>query len=163
MATPSTLIASGNGGGSLLACDSQRVNSLFSVYCQVHLCARFAFVKMAAKWDSETTIKFIQEYKLHECLWNCKSPTYKNKQMRDAAYGKIVQIMDLPGFGVPEVKLKIRNIRSTYCQEKKKIANSKRSGSGSDTVYIKWLGELDSMLKDLDQRRKAFDNVSIFL
>jgi hypothetical protein len=73
--------------------------------------------------------------------------------------------LNLLGFGVPEVKSKIRNLRSTYCQEKKKIANSKRSGTGSEAVYtpnVKWFGELDSILNDVEQRRKAFDNVCTF-
>jgi hypothetical protein len=73
--------------------------------------------------------------------------------------------MNFSGFGVPEVKSKIRNLRSTYCQEKKKIANSKRSGTGSEAVYtpnVKWFGELNSILNDVEQRRKAFDNASIF-
>ncbi|KAK9703619.1 Myb/SANT-like DNA-binding domain [Popillia japonica] len=33
------------------------------------------------KWNSETTLKFIQEYKAHECLWDFESATYKDKNM----------------------------------------------------------------------------------
>ena len=75
---------------------------------------------MATKWDCAVTIAFIQEYKVHECLWNFKSPVYKNKHMREAAYQEIVREMNIDGFGVPEVKNKIKNLRSTYAQELKK-------------------------------------------
>jgi hypothetical protein len=80
---------------------------------------------MAAKWDIATTIAFIQEYKEHECLWNFKSPLYKNKHMREAAYKEIVKAMNIEGFGVPEVKNKIINVRSTYAQEIKKNSGIK--------------------------------------
>jgi hypothetical protein len=75
---------------------------------------------VAAKWNSATTIAFIQEYKARECLWNFKSPLYKNKHMREAACKEIVKAMDIEGFGVPEVKNKIKNVRYTYAQEIKK-------------------------------------------
>lgn len=38
---------------------------------------------MAEKWNSETTIKFLQHLKEHECLWNTKlfhTKTYKCRQ-----------------------------------------------------------------------------------
>ena len=56
---------------------------------------------MATKWDCAVIIAFIQEYKAHECLWNFKSPVYKNKYMREAAYQEIVGAMNIDGFGVP--------------------------------------------------------------
>jgi len=37
--------------------------------------------------------------------------------------------MDIVGFNVREVKTKIRNLKSTYFQEKRKIEKSKASGS----------------------------------
>jgi hypothetical protein len=80
---------------------------------------------MATKWSNETTIAFIQEYKAHECLWDFKSPQHKNKQMREAAYKEIVEAMNITGFGIPEVKNKIKKLRSTYAQEVKKIQGCK--------------------------------------
>lgn len=60
----------------------------------------------AERWNSETTIKFIQEFKSYECLWNQKSSIYKNKHAREAAYQKLVEEMHITGFGVPEAKKK---------------------------------------------------------
>lgn len=115
-----------------------------------------------SKWSSETTLKFIQEYKTHECLWDFKSTVYRDKHRRDAAYIKLVEAMGLPNFGVTEVKNKIKNLRSTYNQEKKKITDSKKSGSGKNSVYesnVKWLAELEPTMY-IGDKRKTFDNVS---
>lgn len=116
------------------------------------------------KWDVETTIKFIQLYKLHQCLWDFKSPEYKMKQKRDAAYNSIANEMNITGFGTLEVKNKIKNLRSTYQQENKKIHESKKSGAGLTNVYtsnIKWLKEMEEVFsKDLN--KNVYENVSTF-
>ena len=121
---------------------------------------------MATKWDCAVTIAFTQEYKTRECLWNFKSPVYKNKHMSDAAYQKVVEAMNIEGFGVPEVKNEIKKkLRSTYAQELKKIEESKKSGAGVDNIYesnIQWLKELEPVYKNADTR-KTLDNVSNFI
>lgn len=108
---------------------------------------------MTEKWNSETTIKFVQELRTHECLWNIKCELYNNKKMRKSAYQKIVEAMNIVGFNVLEVKTKIRNLKSTYI-------------SGSEIVYkpnirliIELFDEMDTLL-NVDGRR-IFDNVNI--
>ncbi|KAL4153005.1 hypothetical protein QTP88_000838 [Uroleucon formosanum] len=76
---------------------------------------------MTHKWNEDTTLKFVEEYRQHECLWNIHYNLYKNKQARDAAYTSIASVMNIPDFGIAEVKTKIKNLRSTYSQELKKI------------------------------------------
>lgn len=44
--------------------------------------------------------KFIHEYKAHDCLWYFKSPSYKNKHMRESACRDIVTAMTMGGFGL---------------------------------------------------------------
>ncbi|XP_057671245.1 uncharacterized protein LOC130902975 [Diorhabda carinulata] len=44
--------------------------------------------------------------------------------------------MGIKGFGVPEMKNKIRALRSTQSQEKKKIRDLMKSGAGSEDIYI---------------------------
>lgn len=103
---------------------------------------------MSEKWNAETTIKFIQEFKQYECLWNHKHVSHKNKQMREACYQKFVDGMGKPGFKVAEIKSKMRNLKSTYYQEKKKIEKSKASGRSTDNVYvpnIKWFFEMKAL------------------
>lgn len=121
---------------------------------------------MSERWSVETTIKFIQQFRQYECLWNPKHASYKNKHLREASLEKIVDGMAIPGFQVAEVKTKMRNLKSTYYQEKKKIEKSKAYGSSTDNVYvpnIKWFVEMNALLKDADERRNTFDNVSTLL
>ncbi|PZC83544.1 hypothetical protein B5X24_HaOG207527 [Helicoverpa armigera] len=116
------------------------------------------------KWKLDTTLKFIHCYKLHECLWKFTSPDYKNKKKRDVAYIAIVNKMNIKNFGIQEVKNKIKNLRSTYSQELKKIENSKKSGAGLDHVYIsniKWLKEMEEVfMSELKRkRRNTYKNI----
>lgn len=66
---------------------------------------------MAFRWSEETTLKFVYKYLEHQCLWNIKSPLYKNKQIRQSAYNDLETAMNISGFGEKEIKLKIKNIR----------------------------------------------------
>ncbi|XP_041969533.1 uncharacterized protein LOC121726304 [Aricia agestis] len=103
-----------------------------------------------AKWTEDITYKFVQEYLKYECLYNCKSAGYKNKRARDAALLCISEAMNIPGFGSKEVYTKIRNLKSTYSQEVKKVRLSTKSGAGRDAIYnprIKWFKLFDDALK----------------
>ena len=76
--------------------------------------------------------------------------------MRDAAYLKLADCANLPGFTVQEAKNKIKNLRSTYSQELKKVKQSKKSGL--DEVYqpsLIWYKEIDSFLGPVIASRDA--------
>lgn len=77
-------------------------------------------------------MKFIKLYQEEDCLWNARLLDYKNK---DSALGRIATAMNLEGFDVSDVKYKIKNIRSSYCQELKKIQFSQASGASPEDVY----------------------------
>ncbi|CAB3237620.1 unnamed protein product [Arctia plantaginis] len=117
------------------------------------------------KWTEDTTYKFVQEYIKHECLYNCKAPRYKIKGARDTALVRISEAMNIPGFGSKEVYTKIRNLKSTYAQEAKKIKQSTKSGAGTDDVYIpqiKWFKLLDDALNDVNiQCRDSGSNMQL--
>jgi hypothetical protein len=60
---------------------------------------------------------------------------------------KLADCASLPGFTVQEAKNKIKNLRSTYSQELKKVKQSKKSCS--DEVYqpsLIWYKEIDAFL-----------------
>ncbi|KAF5280149.1 hypothetical protein FQR65_LT15065 [Abscondita terminalis] len=118
-----------------------------------------------SRWSEVTTIKFVEAYRDWPCLWNVKDAIYKNKHARDAAYKEIENIMNIEGFGIMEIKNKIRALRSTYSQEKKKIKDSKKSGAGTNQVYVpgvKWFKEMDSFLHQLeDNKRQTEDNLTV--
>jgi hypothetical protein len=76
--------------------------------------------------------------------------------VRDAAYMKLADRASLPGFTIQEAKNKIKNLRSTYSQELKKVKQSKKSGS--DEVYqpsLIWYKEIDAFLGPVIASRDA--------
>ncbi|CAH2093729.1 unnamed protein product [Euphydryas editha] len=113
-----------------------------------------------AKWSEDKTIKFVSEYVVHKCLWNFKNHLYKNKQARHSSYTAIKEAMDIPGLDVNAVITEIKNIRSTYSQEVKKINDSMKSGAGADSIYrpsVKWFDILHDVLRsvNLENRRRV--------
>lgn len=116
------------------------------------------------RWSEDITVRFVNEYLKYECLWNRRSASYRNKQARQAAYKDLEKYMGISGFRETEIQLKIRNIRSTYSQELKKIKNSKKPGSGADTVYvpsIKWFKSLNEALNNIDSKIWQTPNNSV--
>ncbi|KAF5296251.1 hypothetical protein FQA39_LY12588 [Lamprigera yunnana] len=108
---------------------------------------------MSFRWSEDTTTKFVEHYLKHECLWNIKSVAYKNKQIKNSAYEDLEKTMNISGFKEKEIKSKIKNLRSTYSQELKKIKDSKKSGAGTDTIYvptIKWFKIMDESLRNIN-------------
>jgi hypothetical protein len=106
-------------------------------------------------------MKFINLYQGEECLWNARLLDYKNKDARNLALERIAAAMDLEGFGVSDVKYKIKNIRSSYCQELKKIQFSQASCSSPEDVYkptVVWFGTLHSFLKNFVFQRERPPN-----
>lgn len=104
------------------------------------------------RWSEAETVKFVEMYRENECLWNIMSSNYRNRDMKGAAYDMIIKGMGKEGFGVAEVKQKIKNLRCTYNQEVLKIKRSKKSGSGSADVYqpsIKWFAVMDAFMSNI--------------
>jgi hypothetical protein len=118
-----------------------------------------------ARWNDINTMKFINLYKEEECLWNFSLLDYKNKEARKLALERIVEAMDLEGFGVSDAKYKIKNIRSSYCQELKKIQFSEASCSSPAEAYmptVVWFSTLHSFLKGfVFQRDKPPGHTSV--
>ncbi|XP_076674210.1 uncharacterized protein LOC143372146 [Andrena cerasifolii] len=115
---------------------------------------------MAKKLNEDQTFKFVTLYREHQCLWDITSENYKKKSMRVAAMKNICEYMEIEGFGVEDVKHKIKSIRSTYYLELDKIEKSTRP-SASGKVYqskIKWFTELDSFIKNVVVKRKTHNN-----
>lgn len=115
---------------------------------------------MSVRWSEETTLKFVSHYLEYECLWNINSPYHKHKQTKQSAIRELEKTMNIPGFGEKQIRLKIKNIRSTYAQEIKKIKESKDSGVEADLVYIpslKWFSLMDERLQSVNtiQTRSA--------
>ncbi|GBN29227.1 hypothetical protein AVEN_151163-1 [Araneus ventricosus] len=75
------------------------------------------------RFSEEQTCKFVDLLQQHKCLWNNTIDAYKNRLMRDRSVEAIAADMALPGFNCKEVKLKLKNLRSTYHLEVGKFRN----------------------------------------
>lgn len=112
---------------------------------------------MPRKFNEEDTLKFVQLYREHECLWDKRCDAYKNKEMRASALEQLRVGMNIEELTLDEVKSKIKSIRNTYYLELDKIEKSTRSGAGA-SVYkskAKWFDEYDSFVKPVPMRRKT--------
>ncbi|PNF17981.1 hypothetical protein B7P43_G17451 [Cryptotermes secundus] len=101
------------------------------------------------RWSEEETIRFVELYREKECLWKKSSAKYRNKNMRKAAEEDVVTKMGKQGFGVTELKQKIKIIRTTYNQEALKVKKSKISGAKPEDIYvpsIKWFGLMEEIM-----------------
>lgn len=75
--------------------------------------------------------KFIEAYKTHRCLWKVKSKEYSNKQLKDAAYQELVELVRevAPDCTVDYIKRKIDILRGSFRRETKKVLASKKNRS----------------------------------
>lgn len=100
-----------------------------------------------SRWPEELTIRFVELYKSHECLWNVHSPEYKDREFKRMALVNIAENMGIIGFGVNEIRQKIKNLRSTYSQEITKIKKAQEMGGGhSYYPNIKWFETMNEIM-----------------
>lgn len=87
---------------------------------------------MEKKISQSDILKLIALYRDEECLWNVNSKSYKLLHIKAKAIRKIANIL---GCDENCAKKKFKYLRAAYTAEKKKIENSKKSGSGTDEIY----------------------------
>ncbi|KAI4458383.1 hypothetical protein MML48_3g00008368 [Holotrichia oblita] len=97
--------------------------------------------------NEATTIRFVELYRSEECLWNPFHPDYKYKGARWKAADRIANKLNVYGFGPTEVTQKFKNIRSSYCQELKKIHFSVQQGMEVYKPKVVWFHIVDQFLK----------------
>ncbi|XP_023942793.2 uncharacterized protein LOC112049222 [Bicyclus anynana] len=101
------------------------------------------------RWSEEATLEFVKLYLKQECLWNPHNIGYKSKHHRDKAYSEIIsEFNHIKTLTIPEVKLKIKTLRTTYIQQLHKIQQK----SSPDCIYepsLFWFHEMDRCLKDV--------------
>jgi len=74
------------------------------------------------EWCAADIFKIINLYRQSECLWNFKSSNYKRTDLKNKAWQEIAKEMTK---NVDEVKKKIKNLRTAYISEKKKLKAAK--------------------------------------
>ncbi|KPJ00699.1 hypothetical protein RR46_07538 [Papilio xuthus] len=109
-------------------------------------------VKMVAilanpKWSEDLTIQMIIEYEQREYLWNPVAEHYKNKKIREQGYLEIIKALNLVDVTVKELKNKIKNIRSSYSVELKKIRAARKAGAHAYRPSVTWFEHADRFLR----------------
>lgn len=105
-------------------------------------------------WSKELIIELLELYKSFPCLWKIKSEHYKNKNLKEEAYIKIIDFCKEKGFPDANrdfVVKKLQSLRGSFRKELKKVQNSHRSGKGTDEVYKSSLWYYDHLLFTKDQ------------
>ncbi|CAH4023762.1 uncharacterized protein LOC123706661 [Pieris brassicae] len=99
------------------------------------------------KWSEDLTIQMIIEYEKREYLWNPVSEHYKNKKVREQGYVEIINALNLVDVTVKELKNKIKNIRSSYSVELKKIRAARKAGAHAYRPSVTWFEHADRFLR----------------
>lgn len=107
---------------------------------------------------------FLEAYEQYPCLWNHKLPSYKDRNKRDEALRKIVEVMSevVCDFDVNTAKAKIRSIRNAYLLEHHKVLKSYKSGMSTDALYkptVGWYHVADRFLKGIVETRETKNNM----
>ncbi|XP_011186436.1 uncharacterized protein LOC105214611 [Zeugodacus cucurbitae] len=95
---------------------------------------------MRMDWRRAEILDLICMYRESECLWNYLNPEYKDIDLKKNAWEEIANFF---GRNVEEVKKKIKNLRTSYVLEKKKV-DTKKISSG-DSLYQPRLFYYDEM------------------
>lgn len=122
---------------------------------------------MAERFTELQMFKLVEIYQEYPCLWNVTNELYKNRQARESAYKEIWEKLNIPGLTIKDIPKKIKNMRSSYYQEIKRIEKSTKSGCGPDSIYqpkVAWFTTADGFLRIVRNYQEIFWNVSnIFL
>lgn len=113
------------------------------------------------RWGEGVTLEFVKIYGKHECLWNPAHPGYKVRNEREKAYEAIraeFQKTCNKNMAIHEIKIKVKNLRTTYMQQVNKILEK----SSPQYVYepsLVWFNEMDKFLKNVPTVRYATSSV----
>ena len=82
---------------------------VFRVTVLVFLCVFFE-IQNTLRWSEGDTVKFVELYREHWCLWNIMKPSYRNNQMRVGSLEKLVQEIGIEGFTVADTRQKVKSL-----------------------------------------------------
>ena len=119
-------------------------------------------IQNTIRWSKGDTVKFVELYREHECLWNIMKPSYRNNRMRAGAPEKIVEEMGIEGFTVADARHKVKSLRNTYNQELQKIEKSRKSGMGREDFYapsLKWCHLMDTFMRKTKEKKWSRSNL----
>jgi len=115
------------------------------------------------QFNRKFLLEFIELYRSYPCLWKIKSREYSDRIKKDRAYEQLVEkLKEVDENATKEtVKKKIDSMRGCYRKELKKVKHTKRSGTGTEGVYIPRLWYFDELgfLSDQENTRVGVSNL----
>ncbi|XP_046403076.1 uncharacterized protein LOC124168791 isoform X2 [Ischnura elegans] len=100
------------------------------------------------KWNVSNISLFLQVYEPYAALWNVKHKDYCNKSLRDTLFQQLMSDLEkhklLGSMDMKQVKAKIKALKDVYRGELAKIEKSRKSGCGTDDLYVpklQWFNE----------------------
>lgn len=87
----------------------------------------------------ELTLQVIELYRDRPCLYQVKSDIYRNRNKKSKEYAILLDYVKNvnPLCSLEIIKKKLNTLRSQYRKELKLMNASKKSGAGTDEVYVK--------------------------
>lgn len=110
----------------------------------------------AARWGERDTLKLIELYKKYRFLWDYESDLYKNTAARKKAFERILMQLDIPGVTVADVRSKIKNLRTSFFQEKRKLAIAK--SNNKIIKPLRWFNAFKSIMNSIYSRKVKYKN-----
>lgn len=113
--------------------------------------------------SKEFLTEFIKLYESFPCLWKIRSKQYVNKNFKNEANDELVKFCakTYTEADVKFVKNKIQSIRNSFRKEVKKVYASRRSGTGTDEIYVPtlWYYKLLLFTKDQELPEDSIENL----
>lgn len=79
---------------------------------------------MQLEEEKEVIIELLRYYQQYRCLWHVKSDSYSDRDSRNEAYNKLLEVYRRiePNATLDGLKKKIENMRSAYRREMRKVS-----------------------------------------
>ncbi|KAG5873053.1 hypothetical protein JTB14_007690 [Gonioctena quinquepunctata] len=107
-------------------------------------------------FTNEQTLTLIDLYRVRPILWDPTQMEYRNKNKR---HDMMMEIAVALAIDKGDVEKKIKNLQTTFARERKKMKDSRKTGSGCEETYAsKWFAYQDMMfLADKNKPRTTVD------
>ena len=115
------------------------------------------------EWRKALTLQLIELYRDHPCLYQIKSDAYKDRNKKSKAYAELLANIKIvnPMCSLEILKKKLNTLRSQYRKELKLMNASRKSGAGTDEVYVPklWCFNELRFLDDGETQRESTSNM----
>lgn len=114
---------------------------------------------MSVHLSESEMVQLVELYKEYDCLWDMNHEYYRDKGARQTAYKEITKKLNIPNLRDTDIPNKIKNLRSSYYQEIKKIRRSIRLGGSVYKPKVTWFPTVDGFLRPFRHERKFISKV----